>query len=150
MTERLENTPETFKKLISEANEYKDKYLRTYAEMENVKKRVERDKVTAIKFANESFAKEFLHTVDDVEKLLDIDMPSIVKECIEAIYNKLQHTMTKFKIVECETKIFDPSIHEAVSFVESYCDEKRIAQVLRKGYLMDGRLLRPASVIVEG
>ena len=150
MTDRLENTPETFEKLIFEVNDYKDKYLRIYAEMENMKKRVERDKTTAIKFANEDFAKDLLETVDNIEKVLTIEMSDDIKDGIELIYKDLKKTLIKYKIVECETKIFDPTMHHAISFIESYEDEKTIEQVLRKGYFMDGKLIRPATVIVKG
>ena len=53
--EVLENTPETLEQLVNEVNDYKDKYYRAVAETENIKKRVERDKTQAIKFANEKF-----------------------------------------------------------------------------------------------
>lgn len=150
MTDKLENTPETFEKLINEANDYKDKYLRTYAEMENLKKRVERDKNKAIKFANKQFALDLLETVDNIEKVLDVDMPKEMQSGIELIYKGLKKTLSKYKIVECDTELFDPEIHHAISFIESNDEEKRIVQILRKGYFMDNMLLRPASVVVKG
>lgn len=150
MAKILENTPENFEKLINETNEYKDKYLRTYAEMDNLKKRVERDKNKSIKFANEKFALDLLETIDNIEKVLGIDMPEDIKDGIDLIYRGLKKMLTKYKIIECETILFDPNIHHAISFIESNDGEKIISEVLRKGYFMDGKLLRPATVVVKG
>lgn len=150
METKLENTPETFEKLIQEINDYKDKYLRVCAEMENAKKRIERDKEKAIRFANETIAIDLLETLDNFENVLNIDMPEDIKEGIELIYSGLRKVLKKHKVVECGTEIFDPELHYAISFIESTEDEKTISQVLRKGYLMDGKLIRPASVIVKG
>jgi len=150
MTEKLENTPETFEKLITETNDYKDKYLRAIAEMENLKKRVERDKVTSITFANKVFALDLLETLDNFEKVISVDMPPLVSTGINAIYNALKKTLKKHKIVECKTDIFDANIHDAVSYIKSDDSEKTIETVLRKGYFIGEKLLRPAMVVVKG
>jgi len=144
----LDNSPETFKRLVDEANEYKDKYLRVVAEMENTKKRVERDRLQAIKFANEKIAFDLLETLDNFDLMLTLDIPKTVKQGIELTYGVLKTTLARHKVTECRTDVFDPNYHEAVSFVVGDAANNSISQVLRKGYMFDDRLLRPATVVV--
>lgn len=150
MSETLENTPETFEKLINEVNEFKDKYLRVVAESDNYRKRVERDKETALKFANEKLAKDLLETLDNFENALKVEMPDEVRLGIELIYNSLTKTLQKHKVVECMNEMFDPNFHEAVSKVDVGLEPNTITAVLRKGYVLHDRLLRPTSVVIQG
>ncbi len=146
--EILENTPETFETLINEVNEFKDKYYRAVAETENMRKRVEKEKINAIKFANEKFARDLLETLDNFENSMKIEMPEDIKLGIELIYKNLQKTLLKHNITECDYKFFDPLYHEAISHIDSELDTNMIVEVLRKGYIIDDRLLRPAMVVV--
>jgi len=150
MSETLENTPETFEKLINEVNAFKDKYLRVVAESDNYRKRVERDKETALKFANERLAKDLLETLDNFENALKVEMPDEVRLGIELIYNSLTKTLQKHKVVECMNEMFDPNFHEAVSKVDVGLEPNTITAVLRKGYVLHDRLLRPTSVVIQG
>lgn len=147
--EILENTPETFEKLINEANEYKDKYLRVSAEATNFKRRVEKEKETAVKFANEKIARDLLLTLDNFENALKVEMSNDVRMGIELIYKGLIDTLKKYNISECQNDIFDPQMHDAVSMVEVGMPSNSIVEVLRKGYFLEDRLLRPATVIVS-
>lgn len=149
MEEILENTPETFQRLINEANEYKDKYLRVEAESQNYKRRVEREKETAVKFANERFARDLIDTLDNFENALKVELPESASMGIQLIYKNLVETMQKYGVVECQIDKFDPTVHEAVSAVSAGMPPNCIVEVLRKGYLMEDRLLRPASVILS-
>jgi len=146
--DELENTPETFQRLINETNEWKDKYLRIAAETENTRKRIDRDKQTAVKFANESFARDLLDTLDSFEKALSVEMDKSVREGITLIYQNLQTALYKNGVNECPLGTFDPAFHEAVSSVSGGFPNK-IVEVLRKGYMFGDRLLRPASVVIS-
>ena len=147
--EVLENTPETLEQLVNEVNDYKDKYYRAVAETENIKKRVERDKTQAIKFANEKFARDLLETLDDFENCLKVEMDDDIRTGIELIYRGLLKTLEKNKVKECVYETFDPQIHEAISSVESDQESNTIVEIFRKGYMIEDKLLRPAMVSVS-
>ena len=147
--EVLENNPETFQRLIDEANDWKDKFYRQAAEADNLKKRVERDKQKAITFANEKIAKDLLETLDNFEKALDVEMPGNVGAGIMLVQQGLQKTLQKHGVVECPMGDFDPNFHEAVSVVDSDGTSNQIVEVLRKGYLLNNRLLRAATVVIS-
>ena len=147
--EVLENTPETLEQLVNEVNDYKDKYYRAVAETENIKKRVERDKTQAIKFANEKFARDLLETLDDFENCLKVEMDDDIRTGIELIYRGLLKTLEKNKVKECVYEIFDPQIHEAISSVDSDQESNTIVEIFRKGYMIEDKLLRPAMVSVS-
>ncbi len=147
--EVLENTPETLEQLVNEVNDYKDKYYRAVAESENIKKRVERDKTQAIKFANEKFARDLLETLDDFENCLKVEMDDDIRTGIELIYRGLLKTLEKNKVKECVYETFDPQIHEAISSVESDQESNTIVEIFRKGYMIEDKLLRPAMVSVS-
>ena len=146
--EYLDNTPETFQKLINEVNDYKDKFLRVSAEATNFKRRVEKEKELAVKFANEKFARDLILTLDNFENSLKVDMPGNIRVGIELIYKGLLDTLKQYNITECQTGKFDPQMHEAVSAVSVGMPSNSIVDVLRKGYFLEDRLLRPASVIL--
>ena len=147
--EVLENTPETLEQLVNEVNDYKDKYYRAVAETENIKKRVERDKTQAIKFANEKFARDLLETLDDFENCLKVEMDDDIRTGIELIYRGLLKTLEKNKVKECVYETFDPQIHEAISSVDSAQESNTIVEIFRKGYMIEDKLLRPAMVSVS-
>lgn len=147
--EVLENTPETLEQLVNEVNDYKDKYYRAVAETENIKKRVERDKTQAIKFANEKFARDLLETLDDFENCLKVEMDDDIRTGIELIYRGLLKTLEKNNVKECVYEIFDPQIHEAISSVDSDQESNTIVEIFRKGYMIEDKLLRPAMVSVS-
>ena len=141
----------------AKAQESEDKYLRTHAVFENIKKRLEKEKYQAIDYASEKFAKDLLATLDTLEMALQSAEsegdPSelIVKmqEGIELTLKGLMSTFEKHDISVVETEEFDPQLHNAVMQVESENHESgQIVQVMQKGYLYKERLLRPAMVSI--
>ena len=138
--EVLENTPETLEQLVNEVNDYKDKYYRAVAETENIKKRVERDKTQAIKFANEKFARDLLETLDDFENCLKVEMDDDIRTGIELIYRGLLKTLEKNKVKECVYETFDPQIHEAISSVESDQESNTIVEIFRNSLIQSNYL----------
>lgn len=142
------------------ADEYKDKYLRAHADFENSKKRLEKDKLNAIAYANESFAKDLLAVIDSFENALvsiegvnEENMNEIfekMKEGVKLTYDQLKKVLEKnyIKEVSCEG-IFDPEIHQVIMQVESPDHQpNEIVQVMQKGYTLKERMLRPAMVSV--
>lgn len=143
---------------LAEAADYKDKYLRAHADFENAKKRLEKDKMNAVSYANESFAKDILAVMDSFENAL-ASMESAdegnasevlekMKEGVNLTYDQLKKILEKnhIKEVECEGE-FDPEVHQAIMQVESDAHETGdIVQVMQKGYMIKDRVLRPAMV----
>ena len=141
---------------LAEAADYKDKYLRAHADFENSKKRLEKDKMNAVSYANESFAKDILAVMDSFENALasmeDSEDSSEVlekmKEGVILTHEQLKKVLEKnhIKAVDCEGE-FDPEVHQAIMQVESDAHETGdIVQVMQKGYMIKDRVLRPAMV----
>jgi molecular chaperone GrpE len=138
-----------------EAEEYKDKYLRAHADFDNMKKRLEKDKATAVAFANESFATDLLSVIDTFENaLFTIDQIEAdeavekIKEGMALTYEQLLKVLKKHGVEEIANEgVFDPHVHQVVQQVESDAHEKNeIVQVLQKGYKLKDRVLRPSMV----
>lgn len=143
-------------KAEAKVNEQKESVLRTQAEMENVRRRASQDVEKAHKFALEKFANELLTTVDNLERALQAadgkeDLDKNFLEGIELTYKSLTTTLDKFgvKAVGEEGESFNPDLHQAMSMQESQQhDNNTIIAVMQKGYELNGRLLRPAMVMV--
>jgi molecular chaperone GrpE len=138
----------------AKAEENWNLYLRAAAEAENVRKRAMRDVENAHKFALESFGRELLAVVDSLEMGLaaadDADAAAL-RDGSEATCKLLKTTLERFGIAEVDPagEPFDPEFHEAMSMMPSENVEPgSVAQVIQKGYALNGRLLRPARVIV--
>ncbi|RUO77189.1 nucleotide exchange factor GrpE [Idiomarina seosinensis] len=143
-------------KAEAKVNEQKEEVLRTQAEMENVRRRAAQDVDKAHKFALEKFANELLTTVDNLERALTAakEQQSVDKnfmEGVELTYKSLTSTLDKFgvKALGEEGEAFNPDVHQAMSMQESeeHANNTIIA-VMQKGYELNGRLLRPAMVMV--
>jgi len=142
----------------AEAAEYKDKYIRAHADFENAKKRLEKDKMNAVAYANESFAKDILAVLDSFENALssiesaDKENASEVlekmQEGVKLTYEQLKKVLEKNHIKEIACKgEFDPEVHQVIMQVESDDhDTNDIVQVMQKGYTIKDRVLRPAMV----
>ena len=153
-TEEREITGE-IEELRSELENLNGKWLRALADLDNYKKRVERDKRRWSEAAREEVLRDVLEVVDNLERALacgpgDDDEVSL-REGVELILKQLngllsKHGVTPIRTSECE---FDPNVHEAVGHVES--DEhssNQIVEETQKGYMMGDRLLRCSKVVV--
>ncbi|HSN51384.1 MAG TPA: nucleotide exchange factor GrpE [Woeseiaceae bacterium] len=136
------------------AEENRNLYLRAAAELENVRKRAARDVENAHKFALENFGRELLAVVDSLEMGLSAadsaDLQAL-REGSEATCKLLKTTLERFGISEVDPQgePFDPELHEAMSMMPApNVEPGSVAQVIQKGYALNGRLLRPARVIV--
>lgn len=140
--------------LQKKADENWDRYLRAAAEVENIRKRAARDVEYAHKFALENFGKELLGVKDSLEMGLEAaasaDVDSL-RAGSEATLKLLATTLERFGIVEVdpEGEPFDPELHEAMTMQPSAeAEPGSVLTVVQKGYTLNGRLLRPARVIV--
>ena len=138
----------------AKATENWDRYLRTAAELENVRKRAARDVENAHRFALERFGRELLAVRDSLEMGLAVGDGASVESLIEgseATLKILGVTMQQFGIEELDPagEPFDPEFHEAISMQASEDVEPgSVVTVVQKGYSLNGRLLRPAMVVV--
>jgi molecular chaperone GrpE len=137
----------------AKADENWESYLRALAEVENVRKRAGRDVENAHKFALERFGKELLAVKDTLEMGLAVEGASVesLLEGSNATLKLLASTLERFGIVEVDPagEPFDPEFHEAISMQPSTDVEPgSVVMVVQKGYTLNGRLLRPAMVIV--
>jgi len=140
---------------LKQADLHKDAALRAKAETDNIRRRAEREVSSASKFALERFAKEILGVVDSLEKALEQtaegDAQSAMYEGIELTYKLLLGTLNKFSIEQISPlgESFDPGLHEAMVMQESEEHEPNsVMTVIQAGYQLNGRLIRPARVIV--
>ena len=141
----------------AEAEQYRDQALRARAEADNARKRAERDVEAARKFALEKFATELLGVRDSLElglQAAEQESGSLEKlqEGMALTSRMLNQAMEKFGIepMDPQGETFDPSYHEAVSTQESAeHDANTVVSVMQKGYLLNGRVLRPAMVVVS-
>ncbi|MEL7537523.1 MAG: nucleotide exchange factor GrpE [Pseudomonadota bacterium] len=136
------------------ANENWDRYLRTAAEIENVRKRAARDVEQARKFALERFASDLLAVADSLEMGLQAAETSDagrLREGTEATLKLLNQVFERFGIesVDPVGEPFDPEFHEAMTMLPSPDAEPgSVVTVIQRGYTLNGRLVRPARVVV--
>lgn len=139
---------------IARADENWDKFVRAAAELENVRKRAARDVENAHKFALERFASDLLAVCDSLEMALetgDEANAESLKEGNEATLKLLGSVLQRFGVetVDPLGEPFDPAFHEAMTMQPSADAEPgSVLTVFQKGYALNGRLLRPARVVV--
>ncbi len=146
---------------LADAAEQKDLKLRLAAEFENYKKRMIREKNTAMKYAGEPVLREILATVDNLERAIDQGQAegieaeqrlSSLLEGVQLILKSLMTTLEKFEVTPLESmgEPFDPTSHEALTMEPNdKVPANHILNVFEKGYQHKDRLLRAAKVIVS-
>ncbi|MCR3756359.1 MAG: nucleotide exchange factor GrpE [Candidatus Westeberhardia cardiocondylae] len=138
----------------------KDNLLRAKAEIENIRRRSEKHISNAHKFALENFTTQLLPVIDNLERALEISNTSINNnkkshydiEGIKLTLKSLLDVVKRFGLESVE-KInipFDPDIHQAMTMIESEKHEpNKVIMMIQKGYILNGRLIRPAMVAVS-
>ncbi len=143
----------------AEAAEWQDRFLRKAAELENYRKRMEKEKAESMGAAKSSVLMEFLPILDDCERALKSfreardAAPGLeqYREGVELLYKQLLDAVGRIGVVpiESEGTPFDPHLHEAVSReATAEFEENTVVRELRRGYVFKDRLLRPAQVVV--
>lgn len=144
---------------IAEADKREqDIQLRAQAEIQNMRRRAEQEVEKAHKFALEKFSKELLTVVDNLERGLAALDNAVSDETTQALVDGVEmthkefiSTLAKFGVqaVGVVGEVFNPELHQAISMQPAEgIDANHISQVLQKGYTLQGRVLRPAMVIV--
>lgn len=151
-----EELVEKIRELQKESERNYDLYLRSQAEMENMKKRNRKDKEDWLKFAGETLIKEMLPVLDNLEKALshsnNENTVHALKEGIHLTLKGLKDSLSKSGLEEVKAlgEPFDPCFHEAVSEMDDPKAKPGIVITeLQKGYVLNSRLIRPAMVVVN-
>jgi molecular chaperone GrpE len=135
-------------------DEARDAHVRAVAELENIRRRAVRDVESAHRYGLEKFAAELIQVLDSLEAGLEVGKNADASSLLagkEATLKLLQRAFQKFNILEIDPvgAPFDPQQHEAMAMEESPSAEPNsVLRVIQKGYELNGRLLRPARVIV--
>ncbi|PHS72858.1 MAG: nucleotide exchange factor GrpE [Porticoccus sp.] len=157
-TEQSEAQPATgeVEQLTADLANAKDQVLRTHAEMQNLRRRMERDVENAHKYALEKFVGELLPVVDNLERsieaMTDVDDEfKAVSDGIELTLKSFQDVLARFKVeaIDPGGEVFNPDLHQAMSMLEvPDVTPNTVIDVFQKGYTLNGRLIRPAMVVV--
>ena len=164
LEDRVKMLEEALQQSEAEANKNRTDYLRALADMENLRKRSEREKENTRKFALEKFALDLLGVMDNVQRAMDAmdagvevdqkngsSLQSVIQG-VKMIQAEFENNFSKNGIIRIESmnKPFDPNVHQAVQQVKAK-DVKpgTVVQEMRAGYLLNDRLLRPAMVAVS-
>ena len=157
--EKKNHTAEKVETVEDKLRAIEDKLLRTMAEMENQRRRFEKEKQEAFEFGGFNFAAESLSLIDNIDRAIIsfkndeglknnkdlnkiIDGIEIVKKDLISIFKK-----NGIEPIECINKKFDPNFHQAMLEVENNTKESgTVVQEIQKGYMMKNRLLRPSLV----
>lgn len=136
-----------------ESAENYDKYLRAVAELENYRKRAAREKTDIIKYGKEDIIKDILPFMDSLDRALKHDTGDIqaFKDGIALIQEQLLCCLKKHgvEMINAAGSTFDPNFHEALMQMESdQHEDNKVISEMEKGYLLNGRLLRPSRVCV--
>ena len=146
--------------LKEEIRTLKEEKIRVLAEMENLRKRFEREKIDSIKYGSVNFARDILSPGDNLERALSAineeeEHPQSIKNLIEGLLmvkKELSTALEKNGITKIDSldKKFDPNLHQAMMEIENNdLDEGIVVQEIQTGYMMHDRLLRPAMVGVS-
>ena len=152
-----EELQKQLKQAENKAAENWDKALRTQAEMENLKRRTQKDLENAHKYGLEKFAKELLSVIDSLELGIQAstsDVPEVValREGSELTVKQFESVFAKFNIEALDPmgQSFNPEHHQAMTMQPSAdVAPNTVINVFQKGYILNGRLIRPAMVVVS-
>lgn len=157
LEEAIARVQELEAQLAETAKKEQDLLLRTRAEIDNIRRRTEQDVEKAHKFALEKFAKDILNTIDNLERALATPR-NTEEECVKALFDgveltlkELLATVARFGVepVGAVGETFNPDLHQAISMQPTDgFESNQITTVLQKGYLLNGRVIRPAMVMV--
>jgi len=158
--ENEENAESEEERLQEEVRALKEDKIRVLAEMENLRKRFDREKIDSIKYGSVNFARDILSPGDNLERALSAinqeeDHPQSIKNLIEGlkmVQKEFSSALEKNGIskINSMNEKFDPNLHQAMMEVErDDLDEGIVVQEIQTGYMMHDRLLRPAMVGVS-
>ncbi len=156
LSSQIDELSAKIKELEALVENLKDEKIRSLAEMENYKKRLLKDKESAIRYANESLVKDLLDPIDNFSRALESanqnqDFASL-KEGLSMVESQMMSTLRTnwgLEEIDAEGKDFDPECMEAYAAEETEgIDKEKVALVFQKGYRLNGKVIRSAKVKV--
>jgi len=148
----IESLQQKLEEAEAKANDNWDKALRIQAEMDNLRKRSEKQVEDAHKYAVKKFVEEILPVADSLEMGYAVDGEvEQIREGIGLTMNVLKAAMEKFNVVAVDPlgEKFNPDLHQAMAMQPSTeYEDNHVSAVMQKGYTLNGRLVRPAMVMV--
>jgi molecular chaperone GrpE len=151
--EAAQSPEERIAALEAELQQAREEVLRAHAEMENVRRRTQREVEDARRFAIEKFATALLDVVDNLERALAVPEGNekALRDGMRLTLDSWMATIGRFGMerVEAEGTPFDPHHHEALAHVPHEAEEGTVVAQHVAGYLLNGRLIRPAKVLVS-
>jgi molecular chaperone GrpE len=151
-----ESAPDAIGTTQREYDQVHDKYMRLMAEFDNYKKRATREREQFLQFANEELLKEWLPVVDNIERALrhvgETQAPPSMAEGLSLIHKQCLDLLGRAGVTAIESvgKPFNPELHQAVAQRETADGaEQAVLEEVQRGYVLKGRLLRPALVTVS-
>ena len=154
-TESAEESGEEVSEEEAAMNELNKKYMRLAADFQNFKRRTEKEKSDIYQYANEKIALDIIEVIDNFERALahiEEYQDKQFAEGVEKIYKQLQGVLEKNSIeeIKAEGEVFDPNFHNAVMTKEEPGVESGVVlSDMQKGYLLNGRGIRPSMVVVS-
>ena len=144
---------EALEKQVEELN---DKYLRLYSEFDNYRKRNAKERIELLKSASQEVILDILPVVDDLERAIqsfeEHNLSKEAKKGVELIYNKLMNTLKQkgLEPIDAQGKDFDTDFHEAITNIPAPSKDLKgkVVDVIQHGYLLNGKIIRFAKVVV--
>ncbi len=138
-------------------DDYKDKYLRAVAELSNYRKRSEKDREDALRYANSSLVRSLLSVLDNMDRVVTSarehpENTTAIVDGVKLTADSFRKTLREHNVewIDAQGQPFDPSVHEALMQQPSdKYDTPTVLQVVQDGYKLHDRVIRPARVIVS-
>lgn len=154
--QNLEDEAERLAELEEKIQELEDKNIRLQAEIQNLQRRNRKDREDSAKFRSQKLAESLIPVIDNLERVLSVEVRT---EEGENIQKGIEMVLASFyqafeseniEVIDPEGEVFDPNVHEAVNMLPADDSQESgtIAQVLAKGYVLNGRTLRAAQVAI--
>jgi len=142
--------------LQNSLDELNDKYLRLYSEFDNYRKRTSKERIELLKSASQEVILDILPVVDDLERSIqsfeEHNLSKEAKQGVELIYNILMNTLKQkgLEKIDAKEKDFDTDYHEAITNIPAPSKELKgkVIDVIQNGYLLNGKIIRFAKVVV--
>lgn len=142
-----------FQRLEEQLLEAKDRYLRQAADMENMRRRQEKDRADLLKFGTEKLLQDLLPILDSLDKAMESaeGQTNAVVEGVKMVQKQFVTVLEQngLKPIVAKGASFDPNLHQAIQRLEDDVTEDTVKEEYQKGYTLNGRLVRPAMVSVS-
>lgn len=157
LTQKIADLEKIVSELQEKNSDLNNRFLRLFSEFDNYKKRTMKEKAELIKTASEEVIASMLPVIDDMERALnslsnDSALPNAYSDGFQLILNKINNILKQqgLEKIEASGQTFDTDLHEAVGQIPASSEESKgkIAEVVQSGYLLNGKVIRHAKVLI--